>query len=46
MVYHHLAKFGSHRYCSSKDMFLVCDVIKQDHMNKGSGNYNDWSPSR
>ena len=25
MVYHHLAKFGGHRYCGY--MFLVCHVI-------------------
>ena len=28
MVCHQLAKFGGHRYCSSRDMFLVCHVIK------------------
>ena len=47
MIYHHLAKFGGHSYCSSKDiMFLVCHVIKQDHAIKGSGDSNDSSPSR
>ena len=35
MAYHHLAKSGSHRYCSSKNMFLVCQVIKQGHTIKG-----------
>ena len=35
MVYHHLAKFGGHRCCSSIDMFLVCHVIKQDLIIKG-----------
>ena len=45
MVYHHLAKFGGHRYCS-RDMFLLCQVIKQDHIIKRSGDYNDKSPSR
>ena len=42
----HLAKFGGHRYCISKDMFLVCHVIKQDHVIKGSSDYNDMSLSR
>ena len=47
MVYHHLAKFGGHSYASSKDiMSLVYHVIKQDHTIKGSGYYNDSSPSR
>ena len=27
MMRHHLAKFGSHRYCGSRDMFLVCHRI-------------------
>ena len=27
-------------------MFLVCYVIKQDHVSKGSGDYNDATPSR
>ena len=44
MVCYHLAKFGGHRYCSSRDMFVVCHVIKQDH--KGSGDYNNRSPLR
>ena len=40
MVCHHLAKFGGHRYCSSRDItFLVCHVIKQGHVIKGSGDY-------
>ena len=47
MVYHHLAKFGGHRYCISRDiMFLICNVIKQGHIIKRSGDYNDRSPSR
>ena len=46
MVYHHFAKFGGHSYCSSKDMFLVCHVIKQDLIIKGSCDYNDRIPSR
>ena len=31
VAYHHLAKFGDHRYYSSRNvMFLVCHVIRQD----------------
>ena len=34
-----LVKFGGHRYSGSKDvMVLVCDVILQDHVIKGSCN--------
>ena len=45
MAYHHLAKFGGHRYTSSQDiMLLVCHMIKQDHTIKGPGYYNDSSP--
>ena len=43
-VYHHLAKFGGHRRCSSRNIFLVYHVIKQDHIIKGSGDYNDRGP--
>ena len=40
MVCHHLAQFRGHRYCGSRDMiFLVCHVIYQDHVIKGSGEY-------
>ena len=47
MVYHHFAKFGDHKYCSSRDIFfLVCHVIKQDHIIKGSDKYNNRRPSR
>ena len=45
MVCHRLAKFGGHSYCSSRNMFLVCHVIKQDHVIKGLGEYNDRNPS-
>ena len=45
MIYHHLAKFDGPRY-SSRDMFLVRHVIKQDHGMKGPGDYNDKNPSR
>ena len=47
IVCHHLTKFGGQGYCSSRDIiFLVCHVIKQVHVIKGSGNYNDRSLSR
>ena len=45
MVCHRFAKFGSHSYCSSRNMFLVCHVIKQDHVIKELGKYNDRNPS-
>ena len=37
--WYQLAKFGG-------DKFLVCQVIKQDHVIKGSGDYSNTSPSR
>ena len=46
MVFPHLAKFGGHRYYSNRAIFLVCHVIKQDHVVKGLGDHNDRSPSR
>ena len=42
MVCHYLAKFGGH--CSCRDMFLVCYVIKQNHVIKGWRDDNDRSP--
>ena len=45
MVCHHLSKFVGHRYCSSRDMFLVCHAIKQDHVIKRAGDYSDNLPS-
>ena len=39
MVCHHLAKLGSHKYSSNRDMFLVCHMIKQDHIIKGGSDY-------
>ena len=41
-----LPNFAVRRYCVSRDMFLVCNVIKQDHVIKGSRNYNDWDSSK
>ena len=47
MEYGNLAKSGGHMYCSSRDiMFSVCYVINQNHMIKGSDDYNYRSPSR
>ena len=35
MVCYHIAKFRGHWYFSSGDiMFLVCDMVKQDHLIK------------
>ena len=43
----HLAKFGGHRHCISTGiMFLICHVIKQDQVIKGSSDDNDMSLSR
>ena len=45
MKSHDLAKFDSHRYCGSRDvMFLLCHVIWQDHVIKGSGDYSNRNP--
>ena len=46
MVCHNLARFGGHRYCSSRNIILfVCHLIKQDREIKVSGDCNDASPS-
>ena len=35
MVYHPPSQVGGHRCCSSRDkMFLICHVVKQDHIAK------------
>ena len=40
MVSHHPAKSGDHRHCNSGDMIvLFCQVILQDHVNKGTSNF-------
>ena len=44
MVSHHLAKFDGHMYCSSRGIYLVSHMIEQDHVIKGSSDYNDRSP--
>ena len=39
-VSHYIVKFGGIRYCDSGDiMFLVCYMIKQDHVIEQSGEY-------
>ena len=45
MLDQHPAKFGGHSYWSSwYVMFLVCHVIKQDHVINKCSNYNDRGP--
>ena len=46
MVCHHLAKFGGHRYCSSRDMFLICDVTLQNQMIEAINDFMVRSSSR
>ena len=46
MVCYHLIKFDGHSYCSNRDVFLVGHTIKQDHVVKGSDDYNDRNPSK
>ena len=42
---HHSAKFGDHRHCGRGDiMVLVCYVILQNHMIRGSCKYKDETP--
>ena len=43
---YHLAKFDGHSHSDSGViMILVCSVISQDHMKKGSCNFMGGSPS-
>lgn len=39
-------KFGGHKYFTSRDMFLVSQVNKEDHLINGSGGYYNTNPSR
>ena len=41
-----LAKFGGHRYCTCRDMFLLCHVIKQEYVIKGSYDFMSKNLSR
>ena len=44
-VSYHLAKVGGHRYSASGDiLFLVCQVILQDQVIKGSCGFMGGSP--
>ena len=44
---YNFVKFGGHRHCASEDiMILVCHMILQDHVIKGSCDFIDRSPSR
>ena len=43
MVCYLLGKIGGNSYCCSRDMSLVCEVFKQDHIIKGSGEHNNKS---
>ena len=44
VIYHH-AKFTGHRQCGSGDMILVCLVILQEQVIKGSCDFMGTSPS-
>ena len=47
MVYPLSAKFGDHNYYGDQDiMFLVCQVISQDNVIKGSRDYLGTSSSK
>ena len=37
---HQAVKFGGFKDCSSGDMLLICHVILQDHVIKGSCNFS------
>ena len=44
---HHPAKFCGHRFCGRGDIIvLVCNMISQDHVNKGYSNIMGRSPSQ
>ena len=47
MVKQHPVKFGGHRACGDGDvMILVCHMISEDHVIKGSCDFVAWSPSK
>ena len=46
MVCHHLTKFGGDSYCGSRDVFLVCPVIYQDHVREAYVLYFLYSTKR
>ena len=46
IVTHHRIKFNSHKPCGSSDIkYIICDVILQDHVIKGSCDYIEGSSS-
>ena len=45
MTSHQLAKFGGHRQCGSEDVIVVCHVISQDPVIKGSCDFMGRNPS-
>ena len=46
-VCHHPIKFGGHKHCGSEDITaLLCHVISQDHVIKGSCDFMCRSPSK
>ena len=45
-VSYHPLKFGGNRYCGSGNMFLVCHVILQGYVIKGSCDFMGRNPSR
>ena len=45
MICYYIAKVVDHSIVVI-EMFLVCNVIKQDYLIKSSGDYNDMRPSR
>ena len=40
------AKFNGHAHCGSKDMTLMCHVMLQDHVIKGSCDFMGKNQSR
>ena len=47
MISHHSAKFSGQRHCITGDtMILVCFMVLQDHVIKGSCEFRGWSHSR
>ena len=47
MLSHDLANFGGHRHCGSRDIILlVCHVILQGYLIKGSCDFMSRSPSQ
>lgn len=43
-VCHHPDKLGGHRHCGSGDIFLICNMISEEHVTKGLCDFMDRSP--